>query len=935
MRDHLMISYSHSDRALVEKLATDLRERGLTVWIDFKGIQGGDDWRQSIVDGVSASGLVLLIVSPDSVKSEYVGIEIDLARNAGRPIIPILLRPLSDDAVNHHYNKTLGFERIQYIDFHAKGYAAGLAELLANPRMPKAVGGVPGHCLKIAAKLAGQDWGLDHYIQEEARLLPIDASPYEDGLLGVTRENLMKLLRTGERTLLLGEPGIGKTVALERLAWELASADPPILPITIKLRDYDGTPLMEWVRLTLNHGGEIKALGSVDQTEYFLKEMPFDGYFLLDGLNEVRPAYREKLIGEINRLSLAFPAPHFRVVVTSRVQDDSWREIRQRDAIRKTFVVQPITAAAAQLYLKAHLGVTEGEELWIRLDGRMRELAATPLLLWLIKEAWTDKRGDIPGNRGALYANFIRRMLEREIAGRPQTSIPRENRLSALEQIALVMHKKSALTITRAESIESCGSDTLVDALLANGLLTGEEEYRFAPHQTVQEHFAARALKTEIMGKASAKGFGKLVQSFTGRGALDYAKDPWWAETFIQLAGLTEDPNALARAVAEVNPWLAWWCIEEGNRVDESTRREIEKQSALLVKSPNVQDRRRAAQALTQINSPRILGPLAELSLDQTPDVAVVALRSLLKLGDVGQQAFERQLLRCDVKRRAEWGRAIHSVDPRPGVGLLPNGFPDFVWCEIPAGKFIMGSDRDTNNPVRELTLGRFFLAKYPMTVLQYSAFRVPYSNPKYWKDLHPDAENVRQAGMQNSKWPITNHPCTNVSFYEAIACARWVNELLGTGQLPNPFGAGVKVEVRLPSEAEWEKGARGDQDQREYPWGDGYRVGHANIDETAQKVGPHYLRQTSPVGMYIEGVSPYGLMDMSGNVWEWMHTEYNKVIGNSISYITSNNNSRVVRGGSWNSAPDDARASSRLRYAPRNRNFDVGFRLGVFLPVP
>src|SRR5258708_6152651 len=104
MRDHLMISYSHSDRALVEKLASDLRERGLTVWIDFKAIQGGDDWRQSIVDGVSASSVILLAVSPDSLHSPYVEIELDITREAKRPIIPILMRPVTDKSDQERFH---------------------------------------------------------------------------------------------------------------------------------------------------------------------------------------------------------------------------------------------------------------------------------------------------------------------------------------------------------------------------------------------------------------------------------------------------------------------------------------------------------------------------------------------------------------------------------------------------------------------------------------------------------------------------------------------------------------------------------------------------------------------------------------------------------------------------------------------------------------
>src|SRR5258708_30882134 len=76
-RDHLFVSYSHADRALVERLANDLRTRGHVVWVDFEGIRGGDEWRQSIADGIGASRQVLLMVSPDSVRSEVA--EADMA----------------------------------------------------------------------------------------------------------------------------------------------------------------------------------------------------------------------------------------------------------------------------------------------------------------------------------------------------------------------------------------------------------------------------------------------------------------------------------------------------------------------------------------------------------------------------------------------------------------------------------------------------------------------------------------------------------------------------------------------------------------------------------------------------------------------------------------------------------------------------------------
>jgi len=112
-------------------------------------------------------------------------------------------------------------------------------------------------CLLAAVQIRRSDrscaapWGLDHYIQERARLLPIYASPYEDGIRSAPGENLLEKLRSNRRTLVLGEPGMGKSVALERLAWELARNDPPIVPVIIPLREYDGQPLVQWARLKL------------------------------------------------------------------------------------------------------------------------------------------------------------------------------------------------------------------------------------------------------------------------------------------------------------------------------------------------------------------------------------------------------------------------------------------------------------------------------------------------------------------------------------------------------------------------------------------------------------------------------------------------------------------------------------------------------------
>ena len=146
--------------------------------------------------------------------------------------------------------------------------------------------------------------------------------------------------------------------------------------------------------------------------------------------------------------------------------------------------------------------------------------------------------------------------------------------------------------------------------------------------------------------------------------------------------------------------------------------------------------------------------------------------------------------------------------------------------------------------------------------------------------------------------------------WYECVAYCRWYTE--------------VNEQVyRLPSEAEWEKAARGTEGRR-YPWGNEFEAGRLNSDE-----GEQIVRTTTPVGVYPTGMSPYGCSDMAGNVWGWTISLWGKDWGKpeyKYPYDSTDGREnldagddflRVLRGGSWNDSQLSARCASRFGYNP------------------
>jgi formylglycine-generating enzyme required for sulfatase activity len=290
-------------------------------------------------------------------------------------------------------------------------------------------------------------------------------------------------------------------------------------------------------------------------------------------------------------------------------------------------------------------------------------------------------------------------------------------------------------------------------------------------------------------------------------------------------------------------------------------------------------------------------------------------------------------------KERTRAGSALALVgDPRRGVGLREDGLPDIVWCEVPAGPFLMGSTNkdeqawDDEKPQHEQVISKpYAISRYPITNAQYTAFVQAggYAEHCYWTEAGwAWCEREGLTGLEEYGMPFSlpNHPVVGVSWYEMVAFCRWLtDELKYKGELTG------SQEIVLPTESQWEKAARG-TDGRVYPWGDEADPNRANYADTG-------IGTTSAVGCFPGGVSPYGIEDLSGNVWErtrshWKDYPYNPADGRE-DLEAGNEIPRVVRGGAFGNASRYVRCACRNNFYPTSRLGNDGFWVVVSRAQP
>ena len=264
---------------------------------------------------------------------------------------------------------------------------------------------------------------------------------------------------------------------------------------------------------------------------------------------------------------------------------------------------------------------------------------------------------------------------------------------------------------------------------------------------------------------------------------------------------------------------------------------------------------------------------------------------------------------------------------------LNPDLLPSFV--EIPAGPFAMGTpERELSalakayggtresyreeSPQHSVALPAFAIATTPVTNALYAAFVVATGarSPGPWRGPQPPAARL-------------DHPATDVSWEDAQAFCAWLTEEIVHCKLQIPVNStstsaiyNLQFTIRLPTEAEWERAARG-VDGRTFPWGERWDVSLANTRDGGAGM-------TTPVGAHPAGASPAGCLDMAGNVWEWtasLDALYPYIPGDGREDPRAPGR-RILRGGCYANPHGFARCACRFRLLPTVRNPFLGFRL-------
>lgn len=264
----------------------------------------------------------------------------------------------------------------------------------------------------------------------------------------------------------------------------------------------------------------------------------------------------------------------------------------------------------------------------------------------------------------------------------------------------------------------------------------------------------------------------------------------------------------------------------------------------------------------------------------------------------------------------------VLDVPAAPGRALLYSGASATELLYIPSGSFMMGNNGSEPNsypeelPRHQVTLSGYWMGRCEVTRAEYRRFMEAdgYSNPAFWTSegwiwrtsgarTEPRYWGASQNFGTGTFTQTDAHPVVGVTYHEAAAYCNWAG-------------------LNLPTEAQWEMASRWDGSARVYPWGNVYDAEASNCwGDHGAAAGGYQKKQTAPVGSYPAGISPFGIYDTAGNVWEWCRDWFSETYYSTSPTIDpegpTTGSQRAIRGGGFLCPPDPLRSASRMYYGP------------------
>ncbi len=727
---------------------------------------------------------------------------------------------------------------------------------------------------------------------DEKRMKKERESPGELELLGDAGEesvepgepaniDIEELIGRVNCLLLEGKAGMGKTTLIKHLAYSLTHGSGPAalkgyLPVLVFLKDfwpiYQGEienqgPGVTFESLLEKYFAKLKCPLPLETLEAFLAKGR--ALVLLDGLDEVPEALRPELAEVVHQFQ--FQQEKNRFLITGRPHGIEGKGMECFGKHHRK--IEPLEDKKAEMFISRWFLAVSGQAKGLaRLtaddmisDIRLHEHAGVftrnPLLLTALCIFYLVGGKRIPDQRADLYDRIVGNLLYRRFHDAQDQE--RVNRVREyLMLLAYTMHTRNVKSMDPGEAREVLKEK--------NPIMENESSHVYKNRiETLFNDIEPVCGLLNRMSSGDIEFSHLSFQEFlAAKYMLDmdidyknYLENPWWEEALLLYTGLLN----------------------------------------LEMKKPSnevVQEMLKKRQTRIQLLGSRALRDFQPSKRQEA--VIIAAGKKLIALIES----------KASLEERFEAGEILGVLgDPR----INP---PPMV--KVEAGEFTMGSNESKREqPVHRVYLDEFMIGKYPVTNEEFKVFieAEGYKNeglwtPEGWQWLKK--ENINEPRFwHDRKWNGPNFPVVGVNWYEASAYAEWLSQTTG-------------VKYRLPTEAQWEKAARGSKGLV-YPWGNKFDKNKCNSYEGG-------LRRTSPVGLFPGGESSYGCVDTAGNVWEWCADwygeDYYKKSPAKNPGGPSAGSGRVLRGGCWVDDARYCRAAYRDAARPAIRDNDVGFRL-------